>query len=142
LVDIAKYIKIYIRREEMHQKNSAVGIVLCMIGFIMFGLFFGLQSYIGYFFFPIFPGIFILIIIIIVAAVGIENSRARYKAYSNNIYNDIPTVKNPYVIQKVKPIEVKDDTEKVIRAQYCQYCGVNIEREANYCHNCGTNLSE
>lgn len=83
-----------------------------------------------------------MIIIIIVAAVGIENSRARYKAYSNNIYNDIPTVKNPYVIQKVKPIEVKDDTKKVIRAQYCQYCGVNIEREANYCHNCGTNLSE
>ncbi|MFX0033545.1 MAG: zinc ribbon domain-containing protein [Candidatus Hodarchaeota archaeon] len=126
----------------MHHKSSATGIVLCMIGFIMFGLFFGLQSFIGYFYFPIFPGIFIYIMIIIVAVVSIENSKARNKAYSNNIYHNIPSVRNPYIIQNAKPIEVKDDTEKVIHAQYCQYCGVKIEREARFCHNCGTNLLE
>ncbi|MFW9771517.1 MAG: zinc-ribbon domain-containing protein [Candidatus Heimdallarchaeota archaeon] len=128
----------------MHQKNSVVSIGLCMIGFVIFGLFFSLRSSLGYFIFPLLPGIFVFIIIIIIAAVSIENSKNRNKSYYRNNYNCQSSWKNPYVVQNsnIKPIEVKEDSDIDIQAQYCQYCGVKIDREANYCHNCGSSLSE
>ena len=129
----------------MHQKNSAVGVVICLISFVLFGLFFGLRPFIGFSFFPMFPAIFIFIFIIIAAATSVENSKNRQKNYYNNqTYSQVP-LKNPYIIQNTRKIEIQEDTEEtkeIIRAQYCQYCGVKIDRDANYCHNCGTNLSE
>ena len=129
----------------MHQKNSAVGIVICLISFVLFGLFFGLRPFIDFSFFPMFPAIFIFVFIIIAAATSVENSKNRQKNYYNNqTYSQVP-LKNPYIIQNTRKIEIQEDpedTKEIIRAQYCQYCGVKIDRDANYCHNCGTNLSE
>lgn len=126
----------------MHQRNSAAGIVICMISLVLFGLFFGLRPLIGFSFFPMFPAIFVFIFIIIAAATSVENSKKRHKNYyTNQDYSQVP-LKNPYIIQNTRKIDIQDDTKEIIRAQYCQYCGVKMERDANYCHNCGTNLSE
>lgn len=126
----------------MHQRNSAAGIVICIISLVLFGLFFGLRPLIGFSFFPMFPAIFIFIFIIIAAATSVGNSKNRHKNYYNNQnYSQVP-LKNPYIVQNARKIEIQEDTKELIRARYCQYCGVKIDRDANYCHSCGTNLSE
>jgi len=89
-----------------------------------------------------FPAIFIFIFIIIAAATSVENSKKRHQNYYNNQDSSQVPLKNPYIIQNIRKIDIQEDTKEVIRAQYCQYCGVKIERDANYCHNCGTNLSK
>lgn len=129
----------------MHQRNSAAGIVICIISFVLFGLFFAFRPFIVFSFFPMFPAIFIFIFIIIAAATSVENSKDRQKNYYNNqSYSQVP-LKNPYIIQNTRKIEIQEDTEvtkEIIQTQYCPYCGVKIDRDENYCHNCGTNLSE
>ncbi|MFX1269512.1 MAG: zinc ribbon domain-containing protein [Promethearchaeota archaeon] len=126
----------------MHQRNSAAGIIICMISLLLFGLFFGLRPIIDFSFFPMFPAIFIFIFIIIAAATSVGNSKKRYKNYyTSQNYSQVP-LKNPYIIENTREIEIQEETKEIIRTQYCQYCGVKIDRDANYCHNCGTNLSE
>ncbi|MFX1588926.1 MAG: zinc ribbon domain-containing protein [Promethearchaeota archaeon] len=126
----------------MHQRNPAAGIIICLISFVLFGLFFALRPFIGFSFFPMFPAIFIFIFIIIAAATSVENSKKTQKNYYNNQNYTQAPLKNPYIIQNTRKIEIQEDTREIIRAQYCQYCGVKIDRDANYCHNCGTNLLE
>ncbi|MFW9947309.1 MAG: zinc ribbon domain-containing protein [Candidatus Odinarchaeota archaeon] len=126
----------------MHQRNSVAGIVICMISFVLFGLFFAFRPFIGFSFFPMFPAIFIFIFIIIAAATSVENSKKTQRNYYNNQnYSQVP-LKNPYIIQNKREIEIQEETREVIRAQYCQYCGIKIDPDANYCHNCGTSRSE
>lgn len=129
----------------MHQNNSVVGIGLCMIGLVIFGLIFSLRSYMGYLFFPLMPGIFIFVIIIIIAAVSVENSKNRNRSRYKNIYSYQSSWNNPYIVQnsKERPREVKENTAEVhTQAQYCHYCGVKLDDQAIYCHNCGTYLIE
>lgn len=140
---ILRNILVYISKKKMHQNNSAVRIGLCMIGLVIFGLIFSLHSYTVYSFFPLMPGIFIFVIVVIIAAVSVENSKNRNNSRYKNNYSYQSSWNNPYVVQNFKevPSEVKEHpTEVQAQAKYCHYCGVKLDGQAVYCHNCGTYL--
>lgn len=125
----------------MYQKSSIIGLIICLISFVVFGFIFVFRPFIGYNFFPLFPIFFIFIFIIIGAAASIENSKSKQRYYYKNFHSPQIPLKNPYIRENVRNIEIQEDNKEIIQPQYCQYCGVKIERDANYCHNCGTKLS-
>lgn len=122
----------------MYQKNSAIGVVICLVSFVLFGMFFAFLP-LGFAFFPIFPGIFIFVIIITIASVSLQNSKVRQRSYFNRINNTQIPVKNPYIVQNAKIIEIQED-KQINQPQYCPYCGVRIDIDSMYCHTCGTKL--
>jgi hypothetical protein len=145
----------------MEGRNTSSGLVICILVLIGAGLFMTLSFNGGFFFFtPYIPAviIFVICIIAIGAASNHKSKQSKNEPYPyyyhyqnqqriNHQQLPVPT-ENPY---KVKQIQVIDDTPKVEeesssekisepKAQFCMFCGVNIDRDAVFCHQCGTKL--
>lgn len=122
-------------------RNSGAGFGICIAMMALFGIFFFFDFGNFFFIFPIFPVIIIFVIIVGIGTAAsvskrkkIENSKSYYNTqiHSSNPYRSkIPEIYYPKLI---KPeVENKSD-------QFCQDCGVRLNKGAVFCQNCGSRV--
>ena len=135
----------------MPRNNSIIGSIVGLTIFLGFGVFFLFSwSPFGMFsFMPIFPMIFVIIIIGIAGAASASSRRSiSCSPKSHNQYQyytpEVPR-SNPYIVKTsssstVRPIFIEDVEPEKPKANFCQFCGTQKDKNAIYCHNCGSKL--
>lgn len=131
----------------MPRNNNSAGVVIGLLIFVVFGFVFFIPS-IGIFqIFTIFPILFIIIFIGLIAGISSSSRRQNIiKTYKNE--NQAYSQKsNPYHIQnsqeqyKTQNYQIfEGEIESNQKIRFCQYCGNKIEKDAMFCHSCGSKV--
>ncbi len=139
----------------MPRNNSIIGSIVGLTIFLGFGVFFLFSwSPFGMFsFMPIFPMIFVIIIIGIGVGAASTSSRRStccspksYKSYNQyQDYTEEVPRSNPYIVKTsssstYRPIYIEDAEPEKPKGNFCQYCGTRKDKNAMYCHSCGIKL--